>query len=251
MIVVYKENGWEIITQRNHGILAAQIGLHWKFTGRPARWCEIILAIGEHDDVEMELSGENLLTETGGPLDFSMKSFNLDKCQLLARLTITKSRYIALLTSLHMEFLYRKQAKTDAIAASFLKDQKKLRLTLGKELNISEKECERIYGLIEWCDAFSLLLCKGDIQPEHRIIEIGTGPDKQAYNVFQVDEGILSVEPWPFDVDRFLVSYEKRSFAKLKFKSSADFRSEFMKAPVKEAVWELRKSKRYKHAKIK
>src|SRR4051794_8176184 len=106
MIVTYRQNGWEVITQRAHGILAAQIGFNWKVRQRPDRWCETLLAIAEHDDAEMELSGEQLITESGGPLDYSMKTFDLEHCERVAAFSITKSRYIALLTSMHMEFLY-------------------------------------------------------------------------------------------------------------------------------------------------
>jgi hypothetical protein len=35
MIVNYKETGWEVITQRSHGILAAQIALQWQQKQRP------------------------------------------------------------------------------------------------------------------------------------------------------------------------------------------------------------------------
>lgn len=91
MIVNYKETGWEIITQRAHGLLAAQLAFQWRKEDRPVRWVETILAIAEHDDAENELDGENLLTEAGGPLNFSMKTFEVDHCQKLSSLTITKA----------------------------------------------------------------------------------------------------------------------------------------------------------------
>ncbi len=42
MIVIYKEEGWEVITQRAHGILAAQIGFQWRLKDRPERWMETL-----------------------------------------------------------------------------------------------------------------------------------------------------------------------------------------------------------------
>ena len=170
-----------MITQRAHGLLAAQLAMHWREKDRPPRWTETVLAIAEHDDAENELDGEELLTPTGGPLQFSMKKFELAHSRKLSSLTVTKSRYIALLTSLHMQFVYGTFATEDASAKEFLEGQKALQATWRKELGLSKEELLRIYSLLEWCDAFSLLLCKGELQPEKRKLEISTGPDKTMY----------------------------------------------------------------------
>lgn len=239
MIVTYGENGWQIVTQRAHGVLAAQLAMHWKVKERPARWVETLLAIAEHDDAEVELDGENLLTAQGGPLNFNMKVFDLAHCKKLAALAITKSRYIALLTSMHMNFLY----KEEKAAASFLAEQKKLRETWRKELGLGKEECESIYSLLEWCDAFSLLLCQDHLQPEHRCIEISKGPDKNKYDLVKVDEERLTISPWPFEVASLKVHFETRVIGQLQFKSSADLRKAFHKAPVNEISWELVETK--------
>lgn len=160
MIVNYTEKGWQIVTQRAHGILAAQLAAQWKVSERPDRWVETLLAIAEHDDAEVELGGENLLTGTGGPLNFDMKEFDLEHCEKLSMLTITKNKYIALLTSLHMEFLYHEDAETNIKAKTFLKEQAVFRKRWTQELNLTEKKVLRIYDLVEWCDACSLLLCE-------------------------------------------------------------------------------------------
>jgi hypothetical protein len=51
MIVNYIEPGWQIITQRSHGLLAAQICAQWKNNNQPKRWVETLIATAEHDDV--------------------------------------------------------------------------------------------------------------------------------------------------------------------------------------------------------
>jgi len=158
MIVNYNPEGWEVITQRSHGLLAMQLGMEWKQAERPERWAETLLAIAEHDDAEVELDGEQLLTPQGGPLNFDMKTFEHDHCKKLHDLSITKSRFIALLTSLHMDFLYKDFAKKDPVAKSFLKEQHLLQARWKKELNISSTQIKSIYSLLEWCDAFSLII---------------------------------------------------------------------------------------------
>ena len=239
MIVNYTKEGWQVVTQRMHGILAAQLGYNWKVSERPERWVETILAIAEHDDAEVELGGQNLLTPNGGPLNFDMGVFELGHIEKLSLLTRSKNRYIALLTSLHMEFLYRDMAAKNAQAKAFLKEQSALRKKWMPELNLTEKEALRIYDLMEWCDACSLLLCQNLLQPENRKLEISTGPDKKRYFIIQTGDETITINPWPFETNEFKINFEWRMIEKLQFESSDEFRTEFLKADVKETCWEV------------
>jgi hypothetical protein len=239
MIVNYKETGWEVITQRAHGLVAAQLAMHWKEEERPHRWMETLLAVAEHDDAEVELDEDDLLTKTGGPVNFTMKLFELQHCERLAKLAITKSRYMALLVSMHMEFLYRKEEKENTEVQKFLAQQRALQADWRQQLGIDKKEADRIYYLLEWCDAFSLLICRRQMQPEKRGIEISTGPDGKIYQLFEIEEGSLTVDPWPFETNKFTISFDSREINQLKFESSAEFLNEFNKAPVTENVWEI------------
>jgi hypothetical protein len=247
MIVRYAKDGWEVITQRAHGLLAAQLAFHWQIKARPGRWVETLLAIAEHDDVEIELDGEELITPVGGPINYSMKNFDESRCGRLTMLTAVKSRYIALLVSLHMEFLYRDEAKTNDKARLFINEQKKTRKILQKGLGLSDKEIKNIYYLLEWCDALSLLICQGQMPPENRAVEISTGPDGKSYEMIQLDHNVLTVDPWPFESSHFTVGYEYRSIKQIVFKDSAEFRAAFREAPVTDMHWTIRKKPpRYK-----
>jgi hypothetical protein len=239
MIANYTQQGWELITQRAHGILAAQVALHWKAAERPERWMETLLAIAEHDDAMIELDGEQLLTEAGGPINFTMKHFELEHCIRLSRFTRSKSRYIALLTSMHMDFVYRNDMEADPKAKAFLLEQRELQSVWRKDLGLSVEQTERIYAFMEWCDAFSLLLCQHAVQPESRAIEISRGPDKKKYELCQVGEGELTLLPWPFEANRFDVYFESRIVPQLQFKNSDELRQAFLAAPVKETRWAL------------
>jgi len=242
MIVNYNQEGWEVITQRAHGLVAAQLAFEWRTGDRPERWVETILAIAEHDDAENELDGELLITNAGGPLNYDMKSFELPHCRKLASLTITKSRYVALLTSMHMEFLYAGDEIQSPDAKSFLNEQRRLQDGWRKDLQITKAEALRIYNLVEWCDALSLLICKGDMQPEGRALEISTGPDNKTYNLKQPGEAVLSIDPWPFEKDEFRIRYDSRLIKALRFGSSAEFRKAFLEAPITEKVWTITKT---------
>lgn len=241
MIVNYTEQGWEIITQRAHGLLAAQLAMHWKANKRPRRWTETVLAIAEHDDAQIELEADDLLTPQGGPVNFAMKLFEPEHCQRLADFSLSKSRYIALLTSMHMVFLYQKEKETNPLVKPFLAAQQKLQRQWCKELNIEKEEADSIYGLLEWCDAFSLLLCQHEVQPERRTIEISDGPDKEEYRLQQKPDQSLTVKPWPFEDDSFEVHIERRLIEQLTFKSNEEFKEAFLAAKVKEKNWVLKK----------
>lgn len=243
MIANYTQQGWELITQRAHGLLAAQVALHWKAAGRPERWMETLLAIAEHDDAMTELDGEQLITKAGGPVNFTMKNFELEHCVRLSRFSRSKSRYIALLSSMHMDFVYRKDMEADPKAKAFLLEQRELQAAWRKELGLTKEEAERIYAFMEWCDAFSLLLCQHAVQPESRTIEISRGPDGEKYELCQVGEGELTLLPWPFESGRFEVFFESRMVQQLQFKSSDELRAAFLAAPVTETRWTLVDSK--------
>jgi hypothetical protein len=240
MIVNYTIKGWEIITQRAHGLLAAQVAMHWAKNERPKRWTETILAIAEHDDARTELESHELLTPQGGPLNFDMQLFDPEHCRLMFNISLSKSRYIALLTSMHMVFLFEKEADTNPLVKPFLKEQEKLQKQWLKELKIEAAEAQRIYTLLEWCDAFSLLLCGHEIQPEERSIEISQGPDQKPYHLLSKGNR-LTVDPWPFEDDFFELNVEKRIIPQLQFKNNEEFKEHFLAAEVEEMIWKLKR----------
>ncbi|MCW2601862.1 MAG: hypothetical protein JWM02_3691, partial [Frankiales bacterium] len=203
MIVNYTEAGWKIVTQRAHGLLAALIAGQWSHAIRTERWTETLLAIAEHDDAQVELNRDNLLTPQGGPVNFKMKEFEQQFCTRTMDFALSKSRHIALLCSMHLDFVYGKGCANNPEADQFLKIQRKLRKQWRKELNLTLKEAEKNYRLLEWCDALSLLLCQHTSQPEERTIEISNGPEDQTYQLLQLQPDTLTVQPWPFEENQF------------------------------------------------
>ena len=88
MIVNYKANGWEVITQRSHALLALQLALHWQAAEQGQRWPELLVAIADHDDAQIELQRNDLLTPQGGPLDLqAIGSEDSDDCGLAGTLS--------------------------------------------------------------------------------------------------------------------------------------------------------------------
>ncbi|HKG05173.1 MAG TPA: DUF3891 family protein, partial [Pedobacter sp.] len=166
MIVNYSSSGWQIVTQRSHGLLAAQICAQWKKDNQPARWVETLIATAEHDDVFNELDNKELIKSQGGPIDFKETSFDQDLSQKLIHMAETKSAYTALLLSRHIQFVHGSDPKS----STFIKQLKEQEADWIKTAACSKAEITSGYALLEFCDAFSLLISQGLIQPEHRKI---------------------------------------------------------------------------------
>ena len=218
MIVRYTKDGWEIVTQRNHGMLAAEICARWKLSDQPDRWVETLMACAGHDDAFNEFEGGALLTDAGGPKNFNMGEFNEESSQRLMDMAMTKSCFTALLTAHHISFTHGEEPK----AKSFLNRLKKQEKEWLKFSESTINEVERSYQLLEFCDAFSLLICQNIIQPEKRSSEISTGPDGTKYEVIAEGDS-LQVRPWPFETDTFPVSYEVRCLTQLHYKTDKEF----------------------------
>jgi hypothetical protein len=228
MIVNYTENGWSIVLQRAHGALAAQICGHWKREIQPKRWVETLIATADHDDVNDELTIPELLHKNGGPKNFKMKDFERGYCDRLLEGALTRGRYIGLLISRHIQFLYG----NDAAGKQYCKSLKKKEKKWISEAGTTDKEISASYQLLEFCDALSLLICQGLVQPESRKMEISSGPDGTIYQLSLSNQGNLIVTPWPFEDDCFNVNYESRHISQLTFESDDEFKSMLNDAPV-------------------
>lgn len=187
-----------------------------------------LIAIAEHDDGIEETTQNGNLTDAGAPRQFGIsdesKKLELTQHVNVMEIANAKSQLNALLTSLHVNFLYggshdRNGKKLNA----FLKEQEKNRKDILKHLDIDQKYADRLYRFVEWCDAFSLLICMDKIQPEGRKIEISQSPDGDMNQTFYKAGKEITVEPWVFKSDTFKVFYEYKILEQLKFNSIEEF----------------------------
>ncbi len=230
MIVNYKNEGWQIISQKSHGLLAGQICFNWKIEDRPEKWFETLIAATEHDDASNEFDDDKILNEAGGPLDFSMKTFDKGFYDKMMALSLTKSRYIALLNLRHIMFLYADSE--DKYSKAYCKELQKNEAVWLKETDIKITELNKAYQILEWCDALSLLICKNKIQPEARKIEISSGLKESTYELCECRENELKIEPWPFESPEFSITYESKTIDTLSFKTPQAFRKTLLETPV-------------------
>jgi hypothetical protein len=228
VIVNYKEEGWSIVLQRSHGLLAGQICGYWRKDEQPPRWVETLIATVEHDDVSNELEGKDLLHENGGPRNFKSNQFSASDCDKLLAKATEKGLYVALLIARHIRFLYQNQPQAEVYFKA-LKQKEKIWL---RQAATTSEQVSASYALLEFCDAMSLLICQDLVQPEHRKMEISTGPDGGIYELWEGDDRQLIVSPWPFEVDSFVIHYETRTVSELSFKNSEAFSSMLKSAGV-------------------
>lgn len=228
MIVNYCEQGWTVITQRSHGLMAAQICAQWRKDKQPVRWVETLIATAEHDDQNDELSDNDLIAESGGPKNFKMKSFDRSYCESLLEKSLAKGRYIAILISMHLRFLYKQDKAAKRYCALLARREK----SWIRDADTTTTQVNASYELLEFCDAFSLIICQQQLQPESRKMEISCGPDGLAYQLSSPGSGALEVTPWPFEQNTFQISYEIRTIKQISFKSSKAFKKKLRAAGV-------------------
>lgn len=237
MLVSSTEHGWKIIYQRAHGLLAAQLAWHWKQSEHTPYWPHTLVAIAEHDDGLAESSIAENLTEAGAPKHFQLMEYSEEQYRNVMEIAASKSRWNALLTSMHLTFLYASKRSESKTLARFMDEQAVFQKQLRKELAVSGAVAESSYRLVEWCDALSLLLCMDKVQPEQRRMEISRGPDGTIHQLWQDARGKLRVEPWPFEVTEFAVQVEYRQANQLSFASAQEFAEVMKKAKVEVESW--------------
>lgn len=242
MIVNQVNEGWELIFQRAHEMLATQIAYHWQQTERPERWIEFLAAISEHDNRQEGWHGSYHLSKAGAPLDFSLQDFSLHQARAITDVAGYKSRYVALLISMHTSFLYERLRGKNKETDQFLDDQQQLQQKHRKSLALSKSQADNAYALFYWADRCSLILCKNELPADERRLEVFRGPSGTAHYIWQrSSNGSLTVEPWPFEESGFTVCVESRVLPQLRFSTDQELANALFAAEVKEKKWVFKK----------
>lgn len=237
MIVNLAQNGWEIIYHRAHALLAAQIAGQWQRKNAPERLYETIAAISHHDDLEKEWEG-NELTEAGAPLDFTLdRSAEIEPLRQHLESAYYRGRWVTLLNSKHICFLNQDRWGTSKEWDEFLNEQVSNQEKWRKELGLSKDQAERAYQFMLWCDTLSLILVRRRVPDAGRSLEITSGIDDQRYELRQLENGCLTVEPWCFEEHEFTVNVETSCLTQLKFDTNEELVAALKAAPIKTLEW--------------
>lgn len=241
MIVTQTDAGWQIINQQAHGLLAVQLALQWKASKRPVHWIETLIALTEHDDGQDPWEGRNHLTKAGGPLHFQILEYSITQCRNLIQIGLQKSRWNALMMSMHTSFLYEPKRGTDKVLDTFLDQQKENQATWRKQWKATKAEADYAYSFVQWCDALSLILCMSQVPPEKRRLEVSVGPDGNSYYIHQRNDATLTIDPWPFEASTFSVHVEAFQPGQLVFKNDQELYEVMQQSPIHRQEWTFKK----------
>jgi hypothetical protein len=241
MIVNNTLDGWEVIYQRAHGLLAAEIGQHWKSEERPEKWIETLIAISDHDDSQQYWHEKHHLTKQGTPEDFQLQPPDLIQAKRVVEASKFKSAWISLLISTHVGNLYDNLESKNKEIKDFLHEQTLIRKKLLKELKHQKIELEEAYRLLYWCDRISLILCKNQVPPDEKSLEIAEGPNGVIYYILQRKDGTLEVSPWPFVIQSFKVEIETRQITTVVFKDDEALHKTLEATPITSKTWNFKK----------
>jgi hypothetical protein len=244
MIVNPQPDGWQIIYHRAHALLAAQIGGEWRRKDAPPRFYETIAAISHHDDLEKEWEADNL-TPCGAPRDFMMETeTSYPRLEQHLESALYRSRWVALLTSVHLCRLNKTAQGKSAEADIFLKQQIAVQKQYRKELKATQADVDSAYAFMQWCDRLSLILCQQQLPDDERALEISKDCDGQRYDVIRYSNGSISVNPWCFEADRFTVNVEASNLNQVKFSDNQSLIEALQKAPRNIIEWTFVKDER-------
>ena len=228
MIVAPHDKGWKVIQQRSHGLLAAMLGYQFAIDLPNEVIVPALIAIAEHDDGIAETTENKNLTTAGAPRHFlaegGPKKTDLKQHYNVMEISSSKSQLNALLTSMHLDFIFSdKKPGEDKELDNFVKKLAKDRKKILKYLDIDAAYAHRLYRFVEWCDAFSLLICMDKIQPEGRKMDVSECPDGTMTQTFYKNEDVISITPWVFKNNSFKVFYEYKIITQLEFTSIEEF----------------------------
>lgn len=241
MIVNAVKEGWEIIYQQAHGLLAAELASHWRADQRSVYWAATLAAIAQHDDGQKDWSGKDGVTPAGAPADFTQVPFSLEQAREVLHEARFQGRWRSLLTSMHLSFLHESLRGSDKQIDELLDEQQTQQKIWRKELKVTLKQTRYAYDLLQWCDRLSLVLCRNELPARERLLEISAGPDGTRYFVRQRQDNSVEVQPWPFEESAFRVSVEASSLSQLQFKDDAELAKALREARIKTKSWQLQK----------
>ena len=241
MIVTLTNEGYDIIFQPAHGLLAAKLASHWAFKHPPAYHMELLTAIAQHDNNQRTFSKNNSLTQAGAPRGFTVSSdeqsiSDLSQPEQTIKDAYYQGRYIALMVSMHATHLYGNTPDPNTNLQTFLKQQQQQQKQWRKDLGVTKKQAQHDYQLMLWCDRASLILCQSHIPQAERKLEVQRTPDGKRSYLWQTNNH-LTVDPWPFKPTTFTVTTEVHHLTQLEFASDEALLEALLGARVSYREW--------------
>jgi Protein of unknown function (DUF3891) len=272
MLRMETENGWQLITHRDHARLAGAFAAAWgneRFR-RPEPRVRVLHGIASHDDGWMARDAMPSITRLGKPSAFSTELVGkysafeeIDIADYLAvrdravRIIAERDPYAGLLVAMHTYNLLTEHADRSTIAQdglvmldTFLAAQRayqvELRIAIASDtgLNDAEKLEQRIvehFRLLQACDNLSLFACVAYDRPAHLLHPLALN-DGGAEEVRIEPLGLreFRLTPWPFVESELTFKFPARRVEGKLFSSSEELTAKFLAAPAEEVSVRLR-----------
>jgi hypothetical protein len=221
--------GWEILTQRNHALLAAELLAPWPPERRPQPWFQLLNACAQHDHGWLESELDCLVDETGRPIDFLHMTIeaSLGVSRRSLQHAEAQSRWCAILVARHLEYLF--SAKDDPATLACAAETRSRRQAYMEELGVSRQHVEEMYELLCWADSLSLVLCCQDLEFTRMLSLQAQGRD---FTVHQLGRDRWSLSPWPYPEARLRLQYEVRVLPQSRFADAKALRQALRQASV-------------------
>ena len=237
MICRQLDQGWEIIYQRNHALLAAEMLADWRPEQRPHPWVQLLNACAQHDHGWQENDGDALVNEQGHPVDFL--HMPMDTTLEMSRTNLTnadsQSHWCAILVSRHAEYLY--SSKDDEETQAYVEEVKEFRAQRMKAVGVTSDQVEKMYELLCWADTLSLLVC---CQPSEFTRSLELNAQGQEFKAVDQGDEVWTLSPWPYESPVVKLDYEVRHLPQSTFASSLELRQALDQAKVSVRRLELR-----------
>lgn len=263
MIVVEREQHVAVIRQTDHAKLASDFASHWGgglFDG-PDPLSSLKIACAMHDDGWHDPDEEPLFDETKGrPLHFL--DIDLGKHSQFYAEGVAKAKkadpYGGLLTGMHWTGLYggrwgtQQRRVFDPKQAAFLRDvvlkeerdeselKHQLWSTTSERRSNFEGRLWMNYELLQALDLLSLFVCMEDLTDSSVTDTIGPVPQGMGkgdadLRLEVMSEGVVSIDPYPFDTFELQVSVPSRDIGK-RYGSAEEARRALQDATVRDVT---------------
>lgn len=238
MICKRRGEGWEIVFQRNHALLSAEMLAPWREEKRPQPWAQLLNATAQHDHGWREDIDDALIDEHGHPLDFL--HMPISHAQAIQQRNLSnadsQSRWCSILVARHAQYLAG--FKEDEEARIFADQVEVYRRSRMEEIAVSDDHVNAMYELLCWADTLSLLvLCQASDWTRSLKLQA----QGLHFQLEQRQETVWTLDPWPYRVEVVKLDYETRYLEQDTFASADDLRNTLLETPVVIRRLELRR----------
>lgn len=249
MICISRQDGWELVYQNAHGLVAMKLLAPLRADLRPdvhpdmrlGRWDDVLFATAQHDNGWQEHEPGDNLTPLGTPRHFEETTTAdvVRQSEMALGRVWHASVFSGLLLVEHFKTLYG--THPDAAVQAMLRRQKAAAAKARRRLGLRQAEVATHYAPLRWADTLSLTLCLGRLTlfPNRRVeLERLGGTPTYAW---QRDDGSVGLDPWPYDVPEVAITTEVYRLRQLTFPSADALARAIASARMETRAWTLRR----------